>query len=62
MENQSNMVLANQKIAGIQDEQDFKYWSEEFGISKDELQASVDAGGSLTEAVAEYVKKMDTAA
>ncbi len=39
-------------------EQDQDYWSNEFGISKDELAAAVNAGESYTAAVEKYVKNV----
>jgi hypothetical protein len=39
-------------------EQAQDYWSNEFGISKDELAAAVKAGESYTAAVEKYVKNV----
>ena len=61
MENQSGMALKSHKITGIKDEQEFEYWWKEFGISKDELLKTVNAGGTSTEALEKYVKKMQLA-
>jgi hypothetical protein len=56
MENVAQHQLANNTRPYITEEQD--HWSNEFGISKDELTAAAQAGESSTAAVEKYVKSV----
>ena len=53
----NNVSNHNRPFVATEQEQD--YWSNEFGISKDELSAAIKAGESYTTAVEKYVKMMD---
>ncbi|WP_158996326.1 DUF3606 domain-containing protein [Mucilaginibacter sp. L196] len=50
-EQQSNSHLSD-------DEQELNYWSEEFGIAKEELLAVLKHGGTVAAAVEAYVMKL----
>jgi len=58
MENKSKIELPDNKIIGTEDDQDLEYWSNEFGISKGELQAAIKAGKTPAKAVEKYVKEL----
>lgn len=62
MENTLQIELPNHNgiIAG--DDMGMDYWSKEFGISKDELMATVKAGGTSTEALEKYIKEINFSA
>jgi len=62
MENKSETTMPDNKIVGLEDDNDLDYWSNEFGISKDELTEAVKAGRTSTEAVEKYVQKIEFAA
>ncbi len=50
-------LLENKRPIAI-DDQALDYWSEEFGISREELEETVKAGGTSAEAVEKYVKRV----
>jgi len=52
-----NHTRSNVKIENEQD-----YWSNKFGISKDELAAAAKAGESYTTAIEKYVKTVELTA
>jgi hypothetical protein len=54
--------LSENKTAGAIEDYELDYWSEEFGISKDELIAAVRAGIPASEAVEKYVKEVEFSA
>jgi uncharacterized protein DUF3606 len=58
MENTSQTRRPDNKKIGADEENELDYWSNEFGISKDELLKVVKAGGTSAEAVEKYVKKV----
>jgi hypothetical protein len=62
MENKSQEVMPDNRRTGAEDDIELDYWSNEFGISREELMAVVKAGGTSAEAVAKYVQKMEFAA
>ncbi len=58
MEN-SNQFQEEQRNSRLSDdEQELNYWSEEFGIAKEELLAVVKRGGTFTAAVEAYVMRL----
>jgi hypothetical protein len=58
MEN-PNQFQEHQNNANLSDdEQEINYWSKEFGIAKEELQAVVKHGGTFAAAVEAYVMKL----
>jgi hypothetical protein len=59
MENKFQTATPDNKRAGAEDDKALDYWSNEFGISKEELLEAVKAGATTTEAVEEYVKKVE---
>jgi len=60
MDQQQTKVSVN-KIPFAREDQELDYWSKEFGISSKELEETVNAGGTFTEAVEKYVKKIQFA-
>ncbi|HEY8782466.1 MAG TPA: DUF3606 domain-containing protein [Mucilaginibacter sp.] len=60
MENKSQIETPDNKRTGVEKDQELEldYWSNEFGISKDELMEVVKAGGTSAQAVEQYVKKI----
>ena len=58
MENKFQTATPDSKTIGA-DDNELDYWSNEFGISKEELMEAVKAGATTTEAVEEYVKKVE---
>jgi len=58
MENQVQTQLPENRNIIIEDQQDLSYWSNEFGIAKEELIAVVKRGGTFAEAVENYVKTL----
>jgi hypothetical protein len=54
MENQKQELQSNIKASN--DEQELNYWSNKFGIAKEELLAVVKRGGTFAAAVENYVK------
>jgi hypothetical protein len=59
MERKMKDSLPNNKRSGIEEEFELDYWSNEFGISKDELLKAVKAGKTSTEAVEKYVQELE---
>jgi hypothetical protein len=57
MKNQVQTKITDHKITTAED-QELDYWSNEFGISKDELKEAAKAGETSTEAVEKYVKRI----
>ena len=58
MENQTQTQLPTARMIIAQDDNALDYWSNEFGISKEELTDAVKAGVSSTEAVEKYVQRI----
>jgi hypothetical protein len=56
MENRTQNRVLDQTRPYVAVEQEQDYWSNEFGISKDELAAAAKAGEPYTAAVEKYVK------
>jgi hypothetical protein len=54
--NQSQEQQSNSRLSD--DEQELNYWSEEFGIAKEELLAVLKHGGTFAAAVEAYVMKL----
>ncbi len=57
MENQSPIAKQDVKLNSAEDDQEMNYWSNKFGIAKEELLAVVKRGGTFAAAVENYVKK-----
>ena len=62
METQSQAVTPENPIIGREDIQELDYWTNEFGISKNEILEVVKKGHTPAEAVEQYVKKLTFAA
>ena len=62
MENQTQTQLPTGRMIIAQDDNALDYWSNEFGISKEELTDAVKAGVSSTEAVEKYVQRVQLTA
>ena len=62
MENKPKTATPDNTKASVEEDSALDYWSNEFGISKAELIKVVKAGGSSTEAVEKYVRKIEFAA
>ena len=58
METQSQTIMPENPMIGREDIQELDYWSNEFGISKNELLEVVKKGHTPAEAVEQYVKKL----
>ncbi len=58
MEKISETEMPDSRRNRAGDDQELTYWSNEFGIGKDEIIAVVQQGGTITEAVEKYVKRM----
>ena len=41
------------------EEHEVRYWTEELGVSREELQAAVDAAGNSAEDVRKYLRSQD---
>ena len=50
--------LPDNKITSTEDYQDLDYWTNKFGISKEELLAALKAGKTSASAVEKYVKEV----
>ena len=61
MENNFQNEKPETKVTRIEDEQDLNYWSEKFGIAKEELIEVVKRGGTFATAVENFVKKVEFA-
>ena len=46
------------KKAGIEEERELSYWSNKFGIAKEELKEAIRHGGTFTEAIEKYVNRL----
>jgi hypothetical protein len=57
MENQSQTAAPQTQWIGTEEEQELNYWSNKFGIAKEELLAVVKRGGTFAAAVENYVKR-----
>ncbi|MDB4904221.1 MAG: hypothetical protein JWQ63_3502 [Mucilaginibacter sp.] len=57
----SEIELPDNKMNGNIEDPDLEYWSNEFGISKDELIAAVKSGKTPAEAVEKYVQELEFA-
>ena len=58
MENQAQTQVPADKFILTPDDYALDYWSNEFGISKEELTEAVKAGATSTEAVERYVQRI----
>ena len=62
MENKPETTVPDNRNIRFEDDIDLDYWSNEFGISKDELMQAVKAGETSAEAVERYVRRIEFAA
>ena len=56
-DNLKRVVTPNDELISISQEHEIKHWSEEFGVSRQELLDAVNAVGSSAQAVKEYLGK-----
>ena len=49
------------KVTAVEEAQDLNYWSDKFGIAKEELIEVVKRGGTFATAVENFVKKTEFA-
>ena len=61
MDNKPQIELPENKLTGAEDYQDLEYWSNKFGISRDELLAALKAGKTSASAVEKYVQEVEFA-
>jgi hypothetical protein len=58
MEIKSQVEMPETKKAGIEEDRELSYWSNKFGIAKDELKEVIKHGGTFTEAIEKYVNRL----
>lgn len=61
MENKLQNEAPVSKSTDAADDQELNYWSNKFGIGRDELIEVVKRGGTFAKAVENYVKKAELA-
>ena len=57
MDNKQNIGSPDRDRINVNEEYELQYWSEKFGISRDELKEAVKASGTSVKDVEEYLKK-----
>ncbi len=58
MENTKQVEMPETKKEGIEEERELSYWSNKFGIAKEELKDAIRHGGTFTEAIEKYVNRL----
>jgi hypothetical protein len=58
METKTQVEIPETKKAGIEEDRELSYWSNKFGIAKDELREVIRHGGTFTEAIEKYVNRL----
>lgn len=48
---------SDRKLVALNQDYEVRYWSEKFGVSKEELARAVDAVGSSADKVGEFLQK-----
>ena len=61
MDNHSQNTQPETKVTTAEEAQDLNYWSDKFGIAKEELIEVVKRGGTFATAVENFVKKVEFA-
>ena len=59
MENQAQIKVPENKALHFEKDHELKHWSKKFGISIDELLKAIQAGGTSTDAIEKYVKRLE---
>ena len=57
MDNKQNTGSPDRDRINVNEEYELQYWSEKFGVSRDELKAAVQAVGTQVKDVEEYLNK-----
>ena len=57
MDSKQNIGSPDRDRININEDYELQYWSEKFGISRDELKAAVEAAGTQVKDVEEYLNK-----
>jgi hypothetical protein len=59
METRSQIEMPeNKTIISVEEDRELNYWSNKFGIAKDELRDVIRRGGTFTEAIEKYLQKI----
>jgi hypothetical protein len=58
METNTQVEMPETKKDGIEEDRELSYWSNKFGIAKDELKDAIRHGGTFTEAIERYVNRL----
>jgi len=54
----TKVKIPETKKAGIEEDRELCYWSNKFGIAKEELKDVIRHGGTFTEAIEKYVNRL----
>ena len=57
MDSKQNIGSPDRDRININEDYELQYWSEKFGISREELKAAVEAAGTQVKDVEEYLNK-----
>ena len=57
MDNTQNTGSPDRDRINVNEDYELQYWSEKFGVSRDELKAAVEAAGTSAKAVQDYLNK-----
>jgi hypothetical protein len=57
MDNKERVGSPDRDRINVNEDYELQYWSEKFGVSRDELKEAVEAAGTTAQAVEEYLKK-----
>jgi hypothetical protein len=57
MDNKEKVGNPDRDRINVNEDYELQYWSEKFGVSRDELKKAVEAVGTTTKAVREYLNK-----
>lgn len=58
MENTKQVEMPEIKKAGVEEDRELSYWSNKFGIAKEELKEAIRHGSTFTEAIEKYVNRL----
>ena len=57
MDDKKNTGSPDRSLINVHEDYELQYWSEKFGISRDELKEAVKAAGTSAKAVEAYLNK-----
>jgi hypothetical protein len=57
MDNKQQTGSPDRDRINVNEEYELQYWSEKFGVSREELKAAVESAGTTAKAVEAYLKK-----